>query len=115
MIDFILSQLTSWAGWAVAALGGLAAILIQRWRNRRLQEKLEQQDRAISTYKAKEEINRHDQEADTVTDKQISDLRRRVDNAESPEEKAGAVSGALDEFFGRGMWQRLPRHPGDSE
>jgi hypothetical protein len=100
MIDLIFSQLQSWLGWIVAGAGGLVVIFFQRWRNKRLQEKLDWQDRVISTHEAKEEINRRDQATQVETDKRVIDMREKVDNAETKEQATRAVSDGLDGYFG---------------
>jgi hypothetical protein len=100
MIETILSIIGKALWPIIAAAGGLVVIFFQRWKNKRLQGKLDYQDRVISTYEVKEEIHRQDQAINDTTDKQINDLRERVDHAKTPEAGAGKVSGAINDYFG---------------
>jgi hypothetical protein len=99
MIDFLFSQFKSWLGWLIAGAGGLLVIFFQRWKNKRLQGKLDEQDRAISTYKVKEEIHQRDIKTDSELLENIEQLREKVNNAKSPEAGAGEISGAINNYF----------------
>ena len=68
MIETIIALIGKALWPIIAGAGGLLVIFFQRWKNKRLQGKLDEQDRAISTYKAKEEIHRRDGQVDANTD-----------------------------------------------
>ena len=80
-------------------LAGLL-VLFQRWRNRRLKARIDQQNQVIRGHQAKDEVHRQDREIDADADSQINDLRGRVQQAETPEAAAQTVSDGLNEFFG---------------
>lgn len=99
MLELIVSQLIGYSKWLLAGLGGLAVILLQRWRNKRLAETVERQGQVIRGHEAKEEINRQDKVIDGETDTQINDLRRKVDGAETPEHAAQEIASGLNDYF----------------
>lgn len=102
MIDLILSLLGGFKGLIVGAFSLIAGIWAL-WAKRKIgrqADTIAEQDRAISTYKVKEEVHQQDGKTDAEAYQKILELEEKVDHAESPEQAAGHVSGALDGYFG---------------
>ncbi len=103
MIDLILSLIGGFKGLIVGAFGLIAGIWAL-WAKRKIgrqAETIEQQDRAISTYKVKEQIHSQDQATDTKTDQTVRELYEKI-LKEEPEQAAGEVAESDRQVFWQG-------------
>ena len=99
-MSWLLTLLSSFWKPIAAGVGGLFIFLFQRWSIKHKNKVIERQDQAIRVHVAKEQIHELDRTLESETDQQLSEINKKVNQADTPEQAAGVVAEELNKYFG---------------